>query len=353
LNFQFPISNFKFGALLFVFSVLLLHAQNEGADSDGDGLLDSEEPRYGLSPYMADTNQNNRPDLSHTGTFEAGFSPDRPVWTGEWTPEAVGTYRFYLDARSQLEFRINNVVVPPFAPNVFEVIGVPSEKMVLALEGREPGAVPQAGGTLAAYFIDGQDLDLDGLSFDWEMELHTDPAQPDTDGDGLSDGEEVIRYDTDPLSADSNTNGLPDYVEILTIPAHHTIDLEGYWEEKLNGIAARNPVKAALYRLPLPYPGIYRIGVVIHPTSTGSGTLKVYLDGELRGETAIGPGPLQLYHWVEIEIDRPVSVNAGRPSLSHPVRFEWENKIQGIDAGELILQQIYVDYIDNQVFDSP
>jgi hypothetical protein len=146
---------------------------------------------------------------------------------------------------------------------------------------------------------------------------------------------------------------MPDYVEVLTLPAQHQIELEGFWEEKLESIAARNPVKAVLYRLPLPYSGIYRLGVALHPSSTASGTLKFFVDGTPYGETALHPGSVQLYHFVEIAIDQPVADSAGRPSLSHSIRVEWENKTPGIDPGELVIQQVYVDYIDRADADSP
>ncbi|MBN1336024.1 MAG: hypothetical protein JXB39_08700, partial [Deltaproteobacteria bacterium] len=47
------------------------------------------------------------------------------------------------------------------------------------------------------------DVDGDGLSWDEEEDLGTDPEDPDTDDDGLSDGEEVLDHGTDPLDADT------------------------------------------------------------------------------------------------------------------------------------------------------
>ena len=38
----------------------------------------------------------------------------------------------------------------------------------------------------------------------------TDPANPDTDGDGLSDWEEAIIYETDPLKTDTDGDSVPD-----------------------------------------------------------------------------------------------------------------------------------------------
>ncbi len=78
-------------------------------------------------------------------------------------------------------------------------------------------------------YDDGTDTDGDGLT-DWE-EIYvydTDPLDPDTDGDGLSDGDEVLVHDTDPLDPDTDGDGLSDGEEVLlhdTDP--HNTDTDG------------------------------------------------------------------------------------------------------------------------------
>jgi hypothetical protein len=59
-----------------------------------------------------------------------------------------------------------------------------------------------------------QDSDGDGLTDAEEMQLGTDPNNPDTDGDGLLDGEEVKTYTTDPLKADTDGDLLNDAPEL-------------------------------------------------------------------------------------------------------------------------------------------
>ena len=60
------------------------------------------------------------------------------------------------------------------------------------------------------------DSDSDGLS-DWDevKSYRTDPANPDTDGDGIIDGEEVTKYKTNPLKVDTDGGGLIDGAEII------------------------------------------------------------------------------------------------------------------------------------------
>ncbi len=57
------------------------------------------------------------------------------------------------------------------------------------------------------------DRDNDGLEICFEKEIGTDPNNPDTDGDGLNDGEEYLTLKTNPLHADSDSDGLNDYEE--------------------------------------------------------------------------------------------------------------------------------------------
>ena len=58
------------------------------------------------------------------------------------------------------------------------------------------------------------DNDSDGLINLDEYRLDTDPLNPDSDGDGLKDGEEVNTHNTNPLNQDSDGDGMNDKVEI-------------------------------------------------------------------------------------------------------------------------------------------
>ena len=59
------------------------------------------------------------------------------------------------------------------------------------------------------------DSDGDGLRDGDEIKIHhTDPKRVDTDGDGLSDKDEIQVYKTDPTQSDTDRDGTPDGVEV-------------------------------------------------------------------------------------------------------------------------------------------
>lgn len=75
------------------------------------------------------------------------------------------------------------------------------------------------------------DSDGDGLNdFKEVIELNTNAINPDTDEDGLSDGEEVLKYGTNPLKPDSDNDDLSDSLEIIkykTNPLRSDTDGDG------------------------------------------------------------------------------------------------------------------------------
>ncbi len=60
----------------------------------------------------------------------------------------------------------------------------------------------------------GADFDGDGLGDAAEGRVGTDPRNPDTDADGLSDGDEVLGWGTDPLTRDTDGGGVSDGAEV-------------------------------------------------------------------------------------------------------------------------------------------
>jgi hypothetical protein len=62
-------------------------------------------------------------------------------------------------------------------------------------------------------FDSGRDLDMDGLTSLQEIQIGTDPWRADSDGDRLKDDEE-LSYNTDPLNPDTDADGFNDTDEI-------------------------------------------------------------------------------------------------------------------------------------------
>lgn len=71
-------------------------------------------------------------------------------------------------------------------------------------------AVTEIAGTAVAV----GDTDEDGLSDAQEAQILTDPNNPDSDGDGINDGDELLIYGTDPLRRDTDGDFITDGDEI-------------------------------------------------------------------------------------------------------------------------------------------
>ena len=85
------------------------------------------------------------------------------------------------------------------------------------ISGTQVAAATQtAAFNMTAAAIEGeQDSDGDGLTNREEGQLGTDPFNPDTDGDELTDGNEVKNLGTDPLNQDTDKDRLSDGEEVL------------------------------------------------------------------------------------------------------------------------------------------
>lgn len=86
------------------------------------------------------------------------------------------------------------------------------------------------GAGFTYYVFGNADYDNDGVTNSRERELGTDQNNPDTDGDGLTDGEEVFKYFTNALKSDTDGDNLTDYDEVMkhkTQPTRADTDSDG------------------------------------------------------------------------------------------------------------------------------
>lgn len=93
-------------------------------------------------------------------------------------------------------------------------------------DSRDDGFATITGGISYTLFIN-RDRDNDGLKNEYEEKLGTNPEIADTDGDGLSDGTEVMLTHTNPLLPDTDSDGILDGEETLTNPLKADSDDDG------------------------------------------------------------------------------------------------------------------------------
>jgi hypothetical protein len=149
-----------------------------GVDTDGDGVADADELNfYSTDPARADTDGDGA--LDGQELFATGSDPLL------WDDASSASREPVLDA------------------------GAP---------------VGETTATSAS------DLDADNYPDSAELTVGLDPATPDTDGDGVADGDEIPLYGTDPLTGDTDGDGLSDGDELFatgTDPLTWDTDVDG------------------------------------------------------------------------------------------------------------------------------
>jgi len=156
------------------------------ADSDDDGLPDSEEEDRGTDPNDPDTDGDGLED----GAEVSDYGTD---------PNAVDTDNDGLTDREEVRQYDTDPTEPDTDGDGYEDGAEVNEYETDPTDGDD---------------YPGRDSDSDGLSDSRESELGTDPTDSDTDGDGLQDGAEVNEYDTDPTDPDTDGDGYGDGAEV-------------------------------------------------------------------------------------------------------------------------------------------
>ena len=103
-----------------------------------------------------------------------------------------------------------DAATPPVATEEVATEEVVTEEVVTE-EAATEEVVTEEAATEEAGAVD---TDEDGLTDDEEVDVGTDPAVFDSDGDGLGDGDEINVFGTDPLVPDTDGDGVSDGVEV-------------------------------------------------------------------------------------------------------------------------------------------
>ncbi|WP_228559412.1 MULTISPECIES: Ig-like domain-containing protein [Myxococcus] len=173
----------------------------------GDTL--SEGP-HTVSVTAEDEAGNTSTTVTHTFIVDTE-PPDTLIISGPPLADAPGTATFDFDSdESPVTYECSldgAAYVPCSDPVTFTGLAEGSH----TLSVRAIDAAGNVDDTPATYtWSVAVDTDGDGLTDAEEVVLGTDPTNPDTDGDGLPDGIEVNTAGTDPLDDDSDDDGILD-----------------------------------------------------------------------------------------------------------------------------------------------
>ena len=206
-------------------------------DTDGDGLGDGLEQGVdaGIPRGVSDA-----AGLLFAGTDLGIFVPDADAGASVTDPTAADSDGdTLLDGAEDLD---GNGVFDGDLPGTLDDETDPADPdtdqdgLDDALEGGAAGPDADADDTIDALDPAGADTDADGVVDGTEVANGTDPLDPDTDDDGLTDG-----ADPDGLDADRDDDGLADGAEVATDPDAFDTDADGLGDGQEQGLAAGVP----------------------------------------------------------------------------------------------------------------
>jgi hypothetical protein len=158
----------------------------ESADDDNDGLTNAAEDEAGTDPSLADTDEDGLTDGEES--VETGTSP--------------------LSADTDSDGVLDGDEVAQGTDPLGGLGGAPDAEGSAAEETPATEPVP------ADAVVTAGDSDGDGLEDAIEIELGTDPVDPDTDDDGATDGDEYYVSQTGTRNPDTDGDGVVDGDEI-------------------------------------------------------------------------------------------------------------------------------------------
>ena len=190
-------------------------------DTDGDGVADGDEVNiYGTDPLNWDTDGDGVSD----GEELFGIMADPLVWNDVSTDSSTQALEQETAPAPAQSFAQQGEVVT-LGQQASEDVTAASDAAAALGTGNAsaaPGTVTRDGvsgisllGPDGTYNVSESDLDGDNYADALEVEIGLDPSNPDTDGDGVADGDEFTVYGTDPFTWDSDGDGLSDGEELF------------------------------------------------------------------------------------------------------------------------------------------
>jgi len=293
-------------------------------DTDRDGLTDGEEIAQGTSPKLADTDGDRMPDKWEIEHAAEGFDPLNAL-DGDLDPDNDRLRNWFeclkgtnpndpdsdgddISDWDEIFNAINEYTFPdsnwnglfdewwPHYPSIAERVWHPSGSSGYYLTEVNPLGDPDQDGVdnlhefMAGTDPTNPDTDGDGITDGDELFVHyTDPKEADTDGDGLSDLEELFYYGTNAFLSDMDGDGLFDGEEVMmfnTDPARFSSNNYGIsdlvnifnsdlpvWEQPSSGASSSSTVSLTLSvhleSLAVNASGVLRIGDHFIPVRSG------------------------------------------------------------------------------------
>ena len=250
---------------------------NNHKDSDGDGLVDSDELFYGTNPLLDDSDSDGLKDGAEIHTYETNAT--NPDTDGDGLNDGAEVYRYdtnasnpdtdgdcLLDSFEVLNYETNasnpdtdgdsvddGIEIYSYGVDINRTcLGSPetvisgfnphppiNDRKNMIINALDPNTYKDSDGDglvdAHEYFYGTNplldDSDLDGIKDGAEIHVYeTNATNPDTDGDGLKDGEEIYTYHTDVINPDTDGDGLKDGEEIHLYESNATSadsDLDG------------------------------------------------------------------------------------------------------------------------------
>jgi hypothetical protein len=249
-------------------------------DTDGDGASDCVEAAQGTDPKNPDTDGDGHGDLAPSSTSSANTATDfaHDNCPTLYNPGQENRDGNFIDLHVFGKVFDDTTVIN--SDNLGDACDADADndglensvELGLGPGGASHAVCPSASGPTDPYALDTDsdgvtdaaecalgmdpataastppafplgDTDHDGLPDGFELTIATDPLKSDSDGDGLLDGVEFLRYGSNPLSRDTDRDGCSDGKEVASVNADRTVNST----DRLIMIRSQVPAGSAAY----------------------------------------------------------------------------------------------------------